>query len=280
MGLGLLTNVVSLEAQRYVRQTENALSSNLSRLASGLRIVHPGDDPAGLSIGSRLAAQLDGLQQAQSNAGQSLGLVQTADSGLSDISLLLTRMQELALQASNGGTLSPTDLGALNTEFSSLQAEVTRVVGATSYNGQNLIDGSLSSGVNFQVGPNNGSGNQISFALSSASANTLGVNTGQIDIINQADAQGAITALNTAIGAIANLRTNVGAADLRLESAQNNLASRYTTLAAAHSRITDVDVAAETVSMTSNSILLRAGLAVLAQANQQPGFLLSLFSSH
>ncbi len=188
--LTLLTNVASLEAQKNVNQTQGELQRSVERLSSGLRISHASDDAAGLAISSRLTAQLNGLQQAQRNANDAISMIQTAEGGLADINSLLTRMRELAVQSANGGTLAASDRASLNVEFSALQAEITRIVNVTQYNGQNLIDGSLSSGTSFQVGTFNTASNRISFTLTSADGNTLGVNTGQTDVSTQPSAPG------------------------------------------------------------------------------------------
>ncbi len=276
MALTLLTNVASLEAQKNVNMTQSSLQASVQRLSSGLRISQASDDAAGLAISSRLTAQLGGLQQAQRNANDAVSMIQTAESGMNDINSLLTRMRELAVQSANGGTLSTGDRTALNTEFTALQSEITRIVNVTSYNGQNLIDGSLSSGTSFQVGTFNTDSNRITFQLSSTDAQTLGVNTGQIDVTSQLSSQNAIDTISTAINTVSTNRAGIGAAQARVSQTINNLASTFTNLSAANSRIKDVDVAQETAKLTQESILLQAGLSVLSQANQQPTSALSL----
>ena len=274
--LTLLTNVASLEAQKNVNNTQNQLQSSVQRLSSGLRISRASDDAAGLAVSSRLTAQLGGLQQAQRNANDAVSMIQTAEAGLADITTLLTRMRELAVQSANGGTLTNSDRSSLNVEFSSLQAEITRIVNVSAYNGQNLIDGSLSSGTSFQVGTFNTSSNRVAFSLASADAEFLGVNTGQVDVGTQTSSQNAIDTISTAINTISSQRAGIGAAELRVAQTIENLAAVYTNLSAANSRIKDVDVASETAEMTKHAILLQAGVSVLSQANQQPTAALSL----
>ncbi len=274
--LTLLTNVASLEAQKNVNATQDALQGTVQRLSSGLRISRASDDAAGLAISSRLTAQLGGLQQAQRNANDAVSMIQTAESSMSDVNSLLTRMRELAVQSANGGTLGDADRASLNTEFASLQSEITRIVNVSSFNGQNLIDGSLSAGTSFQVGTFNTNSNRISFSLSSVDAQTLGVNSGQTDVATQLSSQNAIDLISTAINTIASERAGIGAAEMRVQQTIENLASVFTNLSAANSRIKDVDVASETARMTQHSILLQAGVSVLSQANQQPTALLSL----
>jgi flagellin len=276
MALTLLTNVASLEAQKNVNDTQNQLQSSVQRLSSGLRISQASDDAAGLAISSRLTAQLGGLQQAQRNANDAVSMIQTAESGLQDVNALLTRMRELAVQSANGGTLSSSDRTSLNTEFGALQSEITRIVNVTSYNGQNLIDGSLSAGTSFQVGTFNTSSDRIGFSLASSDAQTLGVNSGQLNVTTQANSQNAIDTISLAINTVSSTRAGIGAAELRVAQTIDNLASVFTNLSAANSRIKDVDVASETASLTQRSILLQAGISVLSQANQQPTAALAL----
>jgi flagellin len=276
MTLSLLTNVASLEAQKNVNDTQSQLQQSVERLSSGLRISHASDDAAGLAISSRLVAQLGGLQQASRNANDAVSMIQTAEAGLADVNTLLTRMRELAVESANGGTLGASDRASLNVEFSALQSEITRIVNVTSYNGQNLIDGSLSTGTSFQVGTFNTASNRIAFSLASADAVTLGVNTGQTDVNTQLSSQNAIDLISSAINVVSSTRAGIGAAEMRVAVTIDNLASVYTNLAAANSRIADVDVAAETAALTKHSILLQAGISVLSQANQQPTAALSL----
>ena len=275
MALTLLTNVASLEAQKNVTNTQESLNGSISRLSSGLRIRRSSDDSAGLAISSRLTAQIGGLQQAQRNANDGVSMIQTAESGLAGVNSLLTRMRELAVQSANGGTLSASDRMSVNIEFSALQSEITRIVNVTSYNGQKLIDGSLSSGTSFQVGTFNTSNDRIQVSIANADANSLGVNS-STDVSTQFTAQNAIDSISTAINTISGQRANIGAAQRRIAVTIDNLADAYTNLSASNSRIADVDVADETSRLTRNQILLQAGISVLSQANQAPQAALAL----
>lgn len=274
MTLSLLTNVASLEAQRNVNMTQSSLDASVQRLSSGMRINNASDDAAGLAISSRLSAVIRGLAQAQRNANDGVSMIQTADGGLGELNGMLTRMRELAVQSANGGTLGASDRSALDTEFQALNTEISRIVAVTSYNGQTLIDGSLSAGTTFQVGAFNTANDQISITITSADATTLGIDTSAIDTI--ANAQNALSTLDTAINTVASQRASIGASQRRLATAIDNLGQEYNNLSAANSRILDVDVASETATLTRNQILLQAGIAVLAQANQQPSAALSL----
>ena len=274
MGFSVLTNVASLSAQRNLSQTQNRLSANISRLSSGKRINRSSDDAAGLAISSKMNAHLRGLAQAKRNAYDGVSLIQTAEGALSEMNTLLTRMRELAVQAATGGTLVTSDRSALDQEFQALESEIDRIVNVTTYNGQTLLNGAMSSGVSFQVGILNTSNDRISLTLSTSLSSSLGTATSSLTTASQA--QLAITAMDTAIQNVASRRNNLGALQNRLEVTISNLGTIHENLSAANSRIEDVDVAAETAAMSQNQILMQAGVSVLGQANQMPSMVLSL----
>ena len=276
MSLSLLTNVGSLSAQRNVSKSQASLQSSIQRLSSGQRINDASDDAAGLAISSSLTATLGGLQQANRNAQDAVSLVQTADSSMGQVNGLLTRMRVLAVQSANGGTLSNTNRTSVDVEFQALLSEIDRIVNVTSYNGQNLIDGTFSTGASFQVGAFNTSSDSIAINISQVgtSANGLNVTGTSVNTVNNAKA--AMNSLDAAISTLASDRASLGAAQSRLATTIDNLSSKYVNLAAANSRIVDVDVAEETATLARTQILLQAGVSVLAQANAQPQIALSL----
>ena len=274
MALSMLTNVSSLGAQRNLAKTSNAVARNISRLSSGMRINKSADDAAGLAITSKMTAHIRGLGQAERNANDAVSLIQTAEGGLNEINGLLTRMRELAVQSSTGGTLVASDRSALNQEFEALESEIDRIVNVTKYNGQSLLNGALSGGVTFQVGIVNTSNDRVSVNLSTALSSSLGIGTSSLTTATQA--QLAITAIDTAIDRVSSRRNTLGSAQNRLNVTISNLGSIKENLSAANSRIRDVDVAAETADMSRNQILMQAGVSVLSQANQMPGMVLSL----
>ena len=274
MALSMLTNVSSLGAQRNLAKTSNAVARNISRLSSGMRINKSADDAAGLAITSKMTAHIRGLGQAERNANDAVSLIQTAEGGLNEINGLLTRMRELAVQSSTGGTLVASDRSALNQEFEALESEIDRIVNVTKYNGQSLLNGALSGGVTFQVGIVNTSNDRVSVNLSTALSSSLGIGTSSLTTATQA--QLAITAIDTAIDRVSSRRNTLGSAQNRLNVTISNLGSIKENLSAANARIRDVDVAAETADMSRNQILMQAGVSVLSQANQMPGMVLSL----
>ena len=274
MSLSLLTNLASLEAQVNVNRTQSLVADSVQRLSSGLRINRASDDAAGQAISSKLTAELRGLAQAQRNANDAVSMVQTAEGGLSQINDLLSRMRELAVESANGGTLGTTERASVDTEYQALLGEIDRIVAVTTYNGQNLIDGSLATGAAFQVGAFNTANDRITVNITNTDTATLAVAGG--DVTTAANAQTAISALDTAIDTVASQRASIGAQQNRVGAAINNLSSEYTNLSAANSRITDVDVASETATLARTQILLQAGIAVLSQANQIPQAALQL----
>ena len=274
MSLSIMTNVASLGAQRNLAKTTANLQANVARLSSGLRINSAADDAAGLAISTKLSAQISGMDQASRNANDGISVVQTAEGALNEVNGLLSRMRDLAVQASSAGSLGSTERGYLDNEFQSCSAEIDRIAGVTEYNGQKLIDGSLSAGASFQVGIFNTNNDRIDVKVDGVDSTKLGVKTE--DVKTATNAQKALDKIDTAISKVSTARGNLGAVQNRLSVTITNLASWHENLSAANSRIMDVDVAQETSAYTRNQILSQAGVAVLAQANQMPSVALSL----
>ena len=164
------TNVASLTSQRALNSSQSALQTSLQRLSTGLRINSAKDDAAGLAISERMTSQIRGLNQASRNANDGISLAQTAEGGLSTMGDLLQRMRELAVQAANG-TNSTDDRATLQAEVLQLTQEVNRVATTTQFNGQNVIDGTLT-GSQFQVGAN--ANQTISVSIASSKSTDIG----------------------------------------------------------------------------------------------------------
>ena len=273
MGLRVNTNVASINAQRSLSTVTTELQGNFRRLATGLRISTAADDAAGLAISERLRAQLRSLSQAQRNGNDGISLSQTAEGALNEVSSILTRLRELAIQSSNG-TVSTADRETLDEEFQALINEVNRIGRSTEFNGINLLDGSSSS-ITFQVGGGTVGGiDTINFTLTAALATSLNLNT--LDIGSGGDTSLAISTVDDAINSVSSLRGRLGATQNRLNSTIANLGVQSENLSAAESRIRDVDVAFETAALTRNNILQQSSISILAQANAQPQAALSL----
>ncbi|MDO9421295.1 MAG: flagellin [Herminiimonas sp.] len=167
------TNTSSLNAQRNLTASQSSLATSLQRLSSGLRINSAKDDAAGLAISDRMTSQINGLNRAAQNANDGISMAQTAEGGLGTASDLLQRIRTLAVQSANG-TNSSSDRASLQEEVSQLQQELNRVANTTQFNGQNILDGSLSN-AQFQVGAN--ANQTINFSISSAQASAIGNNS-------------------------------------------------------------------------------------------------------
>ncbi|MFN0205144.1 MAG: flagellin [Planctomycetota bacterium] len=271
MGLRVNTNISSIVAQRNLSEVTGRLQKNFARLASGLRIATAADDAAGLAISERLRAKIRSIQQAIRNANDGISLVQTAEGALSENSNILSRMKELAVQSRNG-TTSSSDRATLDDEFQSLVDALTRNANATTYGGVQLLDGTTTT-ITFQVGDGTSAGvdtftaslSDVTTGASGLNLDTLTINTTCMDSIDS-----VITSLGTAIDTVNSARGSFGAAQNRLSSTISSLQISVENLAAAESRIRDVDVAFESGDLTRNSILQQAATAILGQANLQP----------
>ncbi len=277
MGLSILTNVASLNAQRNLQGTQDALTNSISRLSSGLRINKAGDDAAGLGISESLKASVRSLSQAQRNANDGISMSQVAEGAMNEMQGIVSRMRELSVQAANS-TLGATERGYIHTEFGQLSQEIDRISKVTNFNGQALLNGAASAGLTFQVGIYNSSDDRISMSITKLNTSTLG-STAKItntSLSTVTKAQAAIGVFDAAIKNLSQARAKVGASQNRMAVTISNLATSHENLSAANSRIRDVDVASETATMTKMQILSQAGMAVLAQANQLPQAALSL----
>lgn len=271
------TNVMSLTAQRNLNQSQSSLSTSMQRLSSGLRVNSAKDDAAGLAIAERMNTQVRGMNVAIRNANDGISLAQTAEGGMAEISNMLQRMRELAVQSANG-TNSEDDRANLDAEFQALNSEIGRIAETTTFNGLSVLNTSASSSgatVNFQVGANTASGNTLSISLKEiSSVETSGGSATDIGTVSATTA--AITAIDSMIGTVTSARAEFGAVQSRFESAINNLQIGMENQAAARGRIMDADFAVETANMTRSQILQQAGNAMVSQANSSPQSVLQL----
>ena len=274
MGLRINTNVASLTAQRNMFNVTGKLQGNFARLASGQRIASASDDAAGLAISERMRSQIRSYSVASRNAQDGLSLAQTAEGAMEELSNIVTRMRELAMQSANG-TYSQEDRDVLEEEFVALYTEIDRVATDSEFNGNNLLDGTFAT-VNIQVGIEDGE--VITLDMEDLQSANLGGGTGlqNLSILTDVGASAALFFNDTATTEIYTSRGNVGAQANRLNSAMRSILNARENLSAAESRIRDVDVAEETAELTKNSIMQQAAVSVLAQANSQPQIALSL----
>jgi flagellin len=270
------TNVMSLNTQRTLSRNQAGMQVSLERLSSGLRINRAKDDAAGLAISERFTSQIRGIEQAVRNANDGISLVQTAEGALQEIENSLQRMRELSVQSANG-TNTNGDRGSLNDEYKALAAEIDRISQVTEFNNQNLLG--TDTGLNLQVGWENGANNVITINLINVSAEDATSGVGSATLLNistQGEAQSAISILDGVIDVVSNIRADFGALQNRLESAVRNMENVVENQSAARSRILDADFARETANLTRTQILQQAGTAMLTQANTMPQNVLSL----
>jgi flagellin len=277
MGLRINTNVASLNAQRNLMGTKWSLDKSLEKLSSGFRINRAGDDAAGLAISENLKAQIRGLKQASRNAQDGVSLVQVAEGGLNEISSIMIRLRELAVQSASD-TVGPVERQFLNVEYDQLVSEVDRIADGTEFNGTQLLSGTGSI-LDFQVGTRNDPNiDRLSFDASKADANAAALGVNLTSVADKASAQNSLAAIDSAITSVSAMRADFGAIQNRLQSTIGNIAISVENMSAANSRIRDVDIAEETAELTKNNILLNAGTSVLAQANQSSNTALQLFN--
>ena len=272
MGLRINTNVGALNAQRHLYNSTIGFGKSMEKLSSGLRINRAGDDAAGLAISESLKSEIRALNQASRNAADGISMIQTAEGNLDEVSNILLRMKELAEQSLNG-TLSDTDRGYLDAEYTALIEEIDRIAASAEFNGVSLLAGTGGT-VAIQVGTGTTANDAVDVDLSQSMASTdLTVTTGVDNVGNAATAMSEIDdAISTVVGA----RGDFGAVQNRLEASIRNINMTSENLSAANSRIRDVDVATETSTMTSYQILQQAGISILSQANMTPALAMSL----
>ena len=288
------TNTAANITANALTKNERAMSQAMERLSTGQRINSASDDAAGLAISSRMTSQVNGLNMAVRNANDAISLVQTADGAISEMTSMLQRMRELAIQADNG-TNSTTDLTALDVEFEALKDEIDRIALNTEWNGINLLDGTGGSTgtFSFQVGANasqtisltikdfekdNGTATAGVFEnLGSATTYTDDSNDLEaLDIGSASNHTTAITNLTNAITRVDAQRATLGSVINRLEYAADNLTNVSQNTSASRSRILDADYASETTELARTQIIQQAATAMLSQANQQAQTVLAL----
>lgn len=266
------TNISSITAQRNLTRSQVSLTTSVERLSSGLRINSAKDDAAGLSIATRMDAQVKGMNVAIRNANDGLSMAQTADGALSTAVDALQRMRELAVQSANGSN-DTSDRANLDAEFQQLTQELNRLSTSTKFNGLAVI-GTDAGSTTFQVGANVGDTLDITTTDLSSTVTTL--SSAASDITTATNATAAITAIDDALTTINSDRATLGAAQNRFGYAISNLQVSVENQSGAKSRIMDTDFASETASMTRAKILQQAGTAMVAQANSLPNTVLTL----
>jgi len=272
MSLFVQTNLTSLQSQQNFSKTQLQLTKTMQELSSGYKINSAADDAAGLGISMRLTSQEGAYTAATQNANTAISMTQTADGGASQISDILTRLSQLAVEGSSG-TMSASDSANLDQEFQAQLTEINNIASNTTYNNTSLLSGSAAA-TTFQVGIANAASDQVSVSFGGADVAGLGL-TGA-SVATAGGAQAAMASISTAIQTLSGIRAGFGAGMDALQDTVSNLGSMSTNTAGALSSIQDVDVASATAQLSQQQVMSQAGEAILAQANQMPQLAVSL----
>jgi flagellin len=272
------TNTAATLTANALTKNERAMSQAMERLSTGVRINSASDDAAGLAISSRMTSQINGLNQAVRNANDATSMVQTADGALIEVTSMLQRMREIAVQGASGTNTGTNDMAALNTEYEALRDEVFQIVDDTQWNGATLLDGNVAAAgdqtVDFHVGAN--ASQTVTIDFGDFETGSFGTFTAAHDIDAATEANTAIGIIDTALTTVNSKRAVFGAAINRLEHTADNLANVSQNTSASRSRILDADYASETTELARTQIIQQAGTAMLSQANQQAQSVLAL----
>ena len=270
--VSLNTNVGSLNAERLLNLNSQSLALTQQRLSSGLRINQASDDPSGLGIVQQLTTEIRGDAAGGLNVSQGQSMIQSADSGLSQIADALQRMRELAVQANNSA-LSASEVSALDTEYQSLQTSIDGIANGVLFNGNVLLTGATGT-VTFQSGSQQSQTATVDFSTDYRSTGSLALSG--TDLTSTGNAQAAQTAVDAAVTTVTDGRTTLGATAQQLDGLKNALDATSVANQDARSRIQDTDVAAEVSSLVRQQLLAQSGASALSSANFAPQFVLSL----
>ena len=276
MTMTVRTNVVAIQASGSLAKTQKALGRSLERISSGLRINRAADDAAGLGVATNLETDTISQKQGMRNANDGISIIQTAESATNEVTDILQRMRELAIQSASE-TLDDDERSYIQDEFIELSEEVERISASTEFNGISLTN-NTSTQIDVQVGIQNSTTSRISLDLGDLRATSLGVSSTQMSLASVTSAQEALDAIDTAIDSVNSYRSELGAVQNRLDSAINNAQVFVEALTAAESRIRDTDFATETSELTKLQILQQSGVAALAQAKNINQSVISLLS--
>jgi len=275
MALRISTNVQALAAQRYLTGNAETQNRALEKLSSGSRINRAGDDAAGLAISEKLRANIRSMKQAIRNANDGVGLVQTAEGGMNEISNILVRLRELSIQSASD-TIAATERGFVDKEVQNLKAEIDRISNSTEFNSIRLLNGTADA-LEIQVGLYNDPKQDRFVFDTKPNATTLdALGLGDISTMTRESSQANLSMLDSAITKLNENRSSLGALQNRLQSSINNMTIYRENLEGANARIRDTDMAEETSELTKANILSQAAISVLGQANQNPQLALKL----
>ena len=272
--INMKSNIQALDAQLKLNSSQNAVHKSFQRLSSGFRINTAADDAAGLAISEHMKSQIRSYTVAERNASDAISMTQTAEASLGDMHDILGRMRELAMQAANGD-MTQVDRGYIDTEFKSLQSEMSRIEGSARFNGRQLVAANPDN-VTFQIGLDNTASDQITLTFGGLSLSTILSATTSLSGATTGNALASLSRIDDAIQNISTARARYGATLNRLDITISSIQTMRLNITSANSRIRDVDVATETAMLSKNQVLAQAGVSVLAQANQLPQLALKL----
>jgi flagellin len=270
--LAIKNNIMAANAARHLGNSYDALAKSVERLSSGLRINSAKDDAAGLAVRELMRADIAVLQQGARNAQDGISMLQTMEGAMATIDDALIRMQQLAEQAATG-SYSPAQRTIMQNEFDEMRQEIDRIAAGTTFNAISMLNsGSKTVSIHFGELATD----KIDVTSSNMTSASHALNLKGLTIAGVTSAKTALARLETAISAKDTARAKFGYKMNRLESTVSVLNIQSENLAAAESRVSDVDVATEMAAMTRNQVLAQAGTAMLAQANTMPQMALTL----
>ena len=281
-------NITAMITGSSLAKNNDGLNASLNKLSTGLRINRAADDVAGLSVSEKIRTQVRGTSVAIRNANDGIALMNIAEGACNEVSSILQRMRELAIQSDND-TFSTIERAYTDQEFQSLMQEIQRISLSTQYNGMTLLDGESGSfgvtggnnsilhiGANFNGGNVLGTIDTLPVNISPITLGALGMSQGLTSITSRGAAFTAIGLVDAAIRSVSTVRSNLGAVINRLDHAVKNLEIQETNMTSAESAIRDVDFAKEMTEFTRNQILTHSATSMLSQANQAPQRVLEL----
>jgi flagellin len=267
------TNTAATRAANASNAASQMLSDSMQRLSTGKRINSAKDDAAGLAISNSMDAQIQGMQQGVRNANDGISMAQTGEGSLTEVTNMLQRVRELAVQSSSG-TYEASDRTNMQSEVSSLQSQISSVLTNTNFNGNKLF--STTAGSNLSLTIQAGANSTDTVTLNSTAIDGTNISATALDVSTVANAQTTMANVDKALADVNATNASLGAGESQLQSAVNNLTSVSTNLSDAKSRIMDTDYSTETMAMAKAQILSQASTAMIAQANQSQQNVLSL----
>jgi flagellin len=267
------TNISALRASNASIAANKMLGTAMERLSTGKRINSAKDDAAGLAIATSMTAQIKGMGQGIRNANDGISLAQTAEGALSEVSNMLQRIRELAVQGASG-TFQISDRNAMQSEVSNLTQQISDVLGNTTFNGITLFSTAAGTDVNIDIQTGAESGQVVT--LTSTAISGTNISAAALDVTTSTKASTTMDNVDLALADVNAARASLGGGQNRLESAVNNMTSNIANLSDARSRIEDADYSVETTNMAKAQILSQASTAMIAQANQAQQNVLTL----